>query len=1066
VTESFAKVIEGRGPRAVERLLLAEVERLAPRSIDDLGLPLRIVVPSASLRLHLEKVLVRELGALAGVIVQSLFRVAAEILERAGETAPVGDAAFEIVVRRIAATEPKLRSELAEMEDGYAAVSAAVRDLLDAGLGRVQTEAVLEKLDELGNRLAPGRLDRARAVVRVAERVGNELDRLGLVRRAGAPGRAADLLLDQGRELLPARAVLVVGFTDATGVAVELVQALMSRIGGVLLLDRPPDPVESARDDAGVLFLERLASHFSGLDRTRNEDSPEPPVVTGLQAPNVDAEIRGVAHRIRHLLDDGVEPESIGVVARDIDYLATRVRRHFPRLAIPFSGGGSTVAGGAVQRRARLLAVLLAAGVDAPAEQWLESLASPDSDLLLALRTVGVVRLLEVAELNIERRFPNGIALPIPVAADEDHGHRHRRLPVAQAAAAQRAAARLVKVLRGWPARAVAADHLRSCRHLLAALGWDDDSEVRAEVGEALGLLAAELPPDESLTLDEWLLVLTRSLERLGSHPLGGAGGGVQVLSAIEARARTFEHLFVVGLNRGVFPRVVEDDPMLPDQARGHLSSDVLPDTPVKARGLDEERYLFAQLVASAPHVTLCWGASSDAARRAPSAFVERYRRDRGLQVIPAPDPTRPSGDEDPYVPRPAVEHAVLAAQSVGGRTGLLRPFLELAIREGQSRAGTAAAVASDAAAAARLDVLAETDPPKGTTTPGPWAGMVAPADPGELPWVTGFEGIATCPFQTFVRRRLGVQPMPDPRLGLPETRGLLVGELVHAVLQRIVEEATGRRGLEVWEVLEIEPIAAPWPQDDVLGSWLKEAAVRIVRRHGLAAWGLEPLLVARARKCLEEARKVDWTDDTAEHVLGAEVTGEATVAGLEVPVRFRADRVDRGPDGLELVDYKTGKPISTARTEKTHRKHFVQRVGRGGALQPVAYALGSPGVAATGRYLFVDPDIGMATEEARDVRVRDNEADITGVFANAVVAIATAWHEGACFPRVVEPGDDKTPTHCSWCDVSEACRRDDSDYTRRIRGWVDAAGEGTTARERATLGLWWLGRRPPEEDR
>ena len=88
VTTTFARVVEGRGPRVVEHLLLDEVRRLAPRRPEDLGRPLRIVVPSASLRLHVAQVLVRDGGALAGVQVQTLFRVATEILEHAGEFPP------------------------------------------------------------------------------------------------------------------------------------------------------------------------------------------------------------------------------------------------------------------------------------------------------------------------------------------------------------------------------------------------------------------------------------------------------------------------------------------------------------------------------------------------------------------------------------------------------------------------------------------------------------------------------------------------------------------------------------------------------------------------------------------------------------------------------------------------------------------------------------------------------------------------------------------------------------------------------------------------------------------
>ncbi len=1066
VTSTFARVVEGRGPRVVERLLLAEVRRLAPRRPEDVHSPLRVVVPSGSLRLHLVHALVRDGGALVGVQVQTLFRVAAEILERAGEFPPAGEAAFELLVRRYAAADATLRDELAGMEDGFGAVAAAVRDLLDAGLGRVHTAAVLEKLDELGPRLAPGRLRRARAVVRVADRVGRELERTGALRRAGAPQRAADLLRDRGPELLPARAVVVTGYADATGVATELIQALLATIGGAVLLDRPPDPVAPDRDDAGAAFLDRFSSHLGGLARERPDDRAHDPVVDCLEAPGVDSELRAVAHRIRGLLDSGQRPEAVAVVARDIGYLATAVRRHFPRLAIPFSGGGSSVPGGGIRRLGRLLAALLSNGGDTPAELWLECLAErvPATDLLLALRTLGVTRLAEVARLQVESDHADGIPLPLPARAEDGEEERGQRLLAAGAVTdAVRRAATLVSALERWPDRSSTSGHLRATKRTLTTLGWDERSEEADEVLRCGVLLAAELPEETTWQRDEWQGELTRRLERLGSLPVGGAGGGVQVLSAVEARGRTFDHLFLVGLNRGVFPRIVEDDPMLPDQARGHLASDVLPDTPIKARGLDEERYLFAQLVASASRVTLSWSAAADAGRRAPSAFVERYRRELDPEVTRIVDPARlPDEAQDSLLPRPAVEHAVLAAQVLRRDRARLRPFLELAISEGQTRFAAVTPVPASMTAASRIDALAAADPPRATAGPGPWGGLVGRPDREDTPWVTGFEAIAACPFQALLTRRLGVAPMPDPRLGLPDPRGLLVGELVHAVLQRIVEEPTGRRRLGLEEALGLDPASVPWPPAETLESWLRRDAARAVRRRGLAGWGLEPLLVARARQCLAVARALDWPEGVASRVLAVEVTGEITLPGVEAPLRFRADRVDRGADGPLLVDYKTGGPLSGAIKPDTRRRHLLAAVARGGSLQAAAYALAVPGEVGTGRYLFLRPDIGEAPEEARDARVRADDGEFAGAFASAAATVARAWRTGACVPRVAEPGSDATPAQCRWCDVAEACLRDDSDYRRRIVSWMEGAAEPGHPQERAARELWWLGRGAP----
>ena len=104
--ESRSRVIVCRGAIATERRLLAEIDALAPSGPDDLALPVRIIVPSRSLRLHLLRRLVRNRRAVAGVVIQTIGGLAREINERAGEVVPVRAAAFEVAVRRFARSEP------------------------------------------------------------------------------------------------------------------------------------------------------------------------------------------------------------------------------------------------------------------------------------------------------------------------------------------------------------------------------------------------------------------------------------------------------------------------------------------------------------------------------------------------------------------------------------------------------------------------------------------------------------------------------------------------------------------------------------------------------------------------------------------------------------------------------------------------------------------------------------------------------------------------------------------------------------------------------------------------
>jgi hypothetical protein len=94
--ETHSRVITCRGAHAAERRLLEEIGDVLASGADDLALPVRIVVPSRSLRHHLIRAVARHRGGVAGLNVQTLYGLAMEVLARSGTEAPVGDAGFEV----------------------------------------------------------------------------------------------------------------------------------------------------------------------------------------------------------------------------------------------------------------------------------------------------------------------------------------------------------------------------------------------------------------------------------------------------------------------------------------------------------------------------------------------------------------------------------------------------------------------------------------------------------------------------------------------------------------------------------------------------------------------------------------------------------------------------------------------------------------------------------------------------------------------------------------------------------------------------------------------------------
>ncbi len=1059
--ETRSRVITCSGARAAERRLLDEIDRLLTSMAEDLATPVRVVVPSRSLRHHLMRMIARRRGGVAGLQIQTLYGLAMEVLARADIRAPGGDAGFEVLVRRLAAAQPSLRMALGGLDDGYDAVIGAVRDLLDAGFQPGNEEGVIERLDEVAEEIASERVERARALVRLAAEVLEHTDALGVWRSTQALQIAEDHIRIQGPETLPTRSLLVHGFADVTGVAADLLLALVQLHGGVVILDRPPDPAEPAKEDLGGAFLSRIDERLAHLDHEADANGDEPPEIRLIEAPDLESEARSIADRVRELIDSGIDPEDIGVVSRGLEGLVLPLRRHFRRLGIPFSGSGATVPGAGVRRRLRRLADLLRMADATDVDLWIEARGETTgrAELLLGLRVLGLLRVADVAKLGVDGVPTNGVTLPIAFSEDDESNGESER-SILPASALERAAAdagQLLVAFRRWPDTAHPRLHRHHAIEVLDAINWIEDSPERERAVECLDALCRELPSDLEIARSEWLKLVADRLQGAGEVALGGRGAGVQVLTVVEARARTFKRLLVGGVSRGAFPRVVHEDPMLPEAVRARLAADVLPEMPVKARSADEERYLFAQLLSSSPSVELSWHLYGPDGTLTPSPFVDRLRL-REEVGDPEPVPQLWPVEDSTARPRPAYELAVLAAPRVdqdGFRTLLGAAIAEDLVGDAE---GTAV-VGADELAAARTDVLASVEPGPGKDGPGPWFGFVgAPGRHLDDPmWVTRLEATGTCPWRAFVQQRLGIFPLPDPHLGLPGVDGMLVGQVVHRVLERIVLSVVEDPPSDLGSALARLPVHVSWPPPDRFDELLRREAQRVAMREGLATIGMAPLLEARARQFLDTARAIEWgAEGPLAGVLAAEVEGAVEVRGIDQPLAFRADRVDLGAVGPELVDYKSAKPLSTAKTAEIRETHLLDRVARGRLLQAAAYAGAVGALNGSGRYLFLKPDERW-DDEMRTVVVRGDNEEIVERFEGAVRAIAAGRARGIVFPRV-EEADGKNAEHCRFCRVAEACRRDDSGFRRRLVQWMQEDLETEDRDVAASRTLWWLG--------
>jgi hypothetical protein len=340
---------------------------------------------------------------------------------------------------------------------------------------------------------------------------------------------------------------------------------------------------------------------------------------------------------------------------------------------------------------------------------------------------------------------------------------------------------------------------------------------------------------------------------------------------------------------------------------------------------------------------------------------------------------------------------------------------------------------------------------------PGPWSGFLAVAPfPADDLWVTFVEAFARCPLQTFITRKLGVGPMPDPRFALPDLAPLLVGRVVHGVLQAVVDEARGERIDSLGRAVTAPGMMVSRPDDAWIDDRLEGLARSVLAREGLGRSGLGALLVARARPYVDTALDLEWSDGPLEGVLAAEVQGEVSLPDDGPVVRFRADRVDRPAiESFRIIDYKTAKPFADYAKEETRRGHLARRIATGQLLQAAAYALAVRAHHVEGAYRYLDPR-PVRWSEARSPAVAAADVDLVDAFRAAVDVVADALGQRVVPAHMETAGGDEGV--CGYCPVRDACRRDDTASRRRLRRWLESSPVDPTPAERAVRRVLEMG--------
>ncbi len=977
-----------------------------------------VVVPSRSLRRGLAARLCQKKPAWLGVRVVTLQELAHEVLQAAGAAVLARDGLLPVLVSRAAQelADPKL-AMVSSLEAVDPLVST-VRDLLDAGFTPAHEEACREAVEQADSGVVGSR---GLAVLEVAAHVAGQMEEKHVWRSSDLLALAANQLSRHPRGLLRAGRLVVYGFADVTARAGDFLQAVAGAVPSELFLVLPPDPVGEG-GWAGAGFLARLMERFCLSPASRPQSRPGPISAELWQAPSLEAEVRYAAEDILRFLDAGGRAEDAALVARDLGPYRSLVRRVFPELGVPYSGesGVEGVHPGLPLLEALLR--LLAEGESAPAELVPPLIRLADAELAReaeqTLRGWGAVSLAQV---------PHGSS-PAATAGGANNGRGQPQH--GDPARGPLRLAELKSFLADLPETGPASEWGQTSVHLahLLALPPEVEEWVRL-VASQVAIQAGPL----ALRRQEWCFLASRQLQQELVVPLGGAGAGVAVLSAMEARFRSFRRIYLLGMVRDQFPQLGAEDPLLPEGLRQALAV-VLPDIPLAARRAEEERYLFGLLLSSARELRISWpGWDQDGRQLARSPYAEELLaagRPVPLRQLPPvwalPDTGR----------RASAAHWAQAAGLAGQRDEWER-VLACALAEVQGEVAPWANVTQ--VAKARRQVLEEWDPGPGPreTLPSPYLGFLGPGQdlgPAGL-YVTFWQAYARCPWQSFLG---AVMRLRSPRGVGEEWTASLLGTVVHRVLARVVRESLGGNRLPWWQRCRKGNLSVVWPAERDLEAWCREEAEACIREAGIPRWqGLVEALAAAADPFLQVAREVLFKGDQAQF-LAAEEEGEVDTA--EGRLRFRFDAVRWEEDQLVFLDYKTGRALQLGGKEE----QFAQHLRSGAGLQVAAYALAGKG---KGCYVFLHPR--REGERLHTVGYRD---DLQASFSQVLTLLRQAAAEGVFFPRLWDPDSDQEPEACRSCEVHVACGRGESGVRRRLRLWGEAAGAGSKAHE-----LFWL---------
>ena len=675
------------------------------------------------------------------------------------------------------------------------------------------------------------------AALAVEQRTDGRDARVRLSREISANAEAFAKQLGGRRE------VRIVGLADLRGGWRQLIEALAATPA----LDRVELLCSSRVELPASLSVEYGPATLipSFADALFTETLIPKPSVRLVEAPDAAREVELIAVRVRALIDAGVSPSRIAVVARQARPLVNDMSDALARLGVPASARRRT--GLAHTAPARALRAMLAVIVDGWSRHSVVELA--EHPLLATGVDPTVANFVGYAQQMRSRAdWRNALAALVTRCEKHDRGEDPedeypKRLPPTEKVAATLAAWDLLsdrlamlesvrplaewfewvhEVLTGgaWAISDALTQQLRDvdvwqadvrARDLIAqhAMAWSE--AVRKFGADSAPVDAASFAGRLELLLEQDLI----------TPPL--TDFGVVVAEALAAGWRGFDHLFVIGLSAGIFPQRPGAGGVLDDDDRRALIAAGLPlDAPDAWRTRESDLF---RVLCAAPRsaLTISWPVLDSGGRdTVRSTFV-----DEAAAVL-------------------ARAHRVEASDEELERMGVLEriPTFEALV--------PGFPVVRDAESVAHAQVAAAREIGR-TKAPSAWNGLIE--DPAQRDWIaktydesfvwsaTQLEQAAKCRWHWFAQRllRLDAQAEADDQME-PTVRGTLL----HDALDRFFKAARVQQAGVVaylrapdadWaRPLMVKALDEAWTAAAASKTWLGPEALRSTARAELQA--------------------------------------------------------------------------------------------------------------------------------------------------------------------------------------------------------------------------------------